>query len=117
MVSAFGQRFRGTYILHWYSGGVKALRQAIANGAYFSINTAMMRSRRGQALAAELPSERVLTETDGPFVMVDDKAAEPHQVSAVLEGLARVWGMTPEEARRTVYKNFSSLVRGPVLDE
>ena len=110
VVSAFGERFHGTYILHWYSGGVKALRRAIANGAYFSFNTAMMQSERGRAFASEVPRERVLTETDGPFVTVGGKAAEPYRVGDVIEGLARIWGATSEEARSTVYDNFSSVL-------
>ena len=115
VVSAFGERFRGKYILHWYSGGVKALRRAVANGAYFSFNTATMRSDRGMSLVAEVPRERVLTETDGPFVAFDDEPAQPHRVTAVLEGLATVWGTTAEESCRIVYENFSSLLKRPVL--
>ena len=114
VVSAFGAEFHGAYILHWYSGGVKALRRAVANGAYFSFNTAMIRSARGQSFATEVPRERVLTETDGPFVTVDEKVAEPHRVGDVIEGLARAWGTTPGEARHTVYENFSSLLRRPI---
>jgi TatD DNase family protein len=34
VVDAFGERFRGKYILHWYSGGVRTLRRAVGNGAY-----------------------------------------------------------------------------------
>lgn len=114
VVAAFGERFRGTYILHWYSSGVKTLRRAVANGAYFSFNVATMRSDRGMSLVAEVPRERVLTETDGPFVAFDDRAAEVHHVSAVLEGLATVWSTTAEDARRIVYENFSALLKHPV---
>jgi TatD DNase family protein len=113
VVSAFGERFRGTYILHWYSGGTRALKRAVANGAYFSCNTAMVRSMRGRAILAEVPRERVLTETDGPFVTIDDAPAEPHRVAIVLEGLAKLWSTTADEARRTVYQNFSVLLRPP----
>lgn len=111
VISAFGERFRGTYILHWYSGGTRALRRAIANGAYVSFNTAMMRSERGRSLVGEVPRERVLTETDGPFVTVDGAAAEPHYVALVLEGLAKLWDTAVDDVRRTVYANFSALLR------
>lgn len=113
VVSAFGEQFRGTYILHWYSGGSRALKRAIANGAYVSFNTAMMRSERGRALASEVPRHRVLTETDGPFVKVGDLAAEPHRVAMVVEGLANLWGTTVDAARLTVYENFAAILRAP----
>ena len=111
VVSAFGEHFRGTYILHWYSGSLRALKRAIANGAYVSFNTAMMRSERGRALASEVPRHRVLTETDGPFVKIEDSPAQPHRVAMVIEGLANLWGTTTNVARRTVYENFAAILR------
>lgn len=115
VVDAFGARFRGTYILHWYSGGVRALRRAVANGAFISVNPAMARSDKGRALIAEAPRERVLTETDGPFVTVGPSAiataAVPEDVQRVVPELARLWAVDPAEAREIVYRNFSALLK------
>lgn len=115
VVDAFGQRFRGHYILHWYSGGVRALRRALANGAYISVNPAMARSKRGRALIAEVPRDRVLTETDGPFVTVGPPAvavpAVPGDVLRVLSEIAGLWSVSPAEARAVVYDNFSAMLR------
>jgi TatD DNase family protein len=115
VVDAFGSRFRGTYILHWYSGGVGALRRALANGAYISVNPAMVRSRRGRTLIAEVPRERVLTETDGPFVSVEASGgtapAKPVDVAGVVEALGRLWSVDLEEARTLIYRNFTALLR------
>ena len=111
VVVAFGPQFRGTYILHWYSGGVRALRRALANGAYISMNPAMTRSGRGRALIAEVPPERVLTETDGPFVTVGNSPATPGEVSMVIAELANLWAVEDQEARRIVYENFASLLK------
>ncbi len=117
VVDAFGAQFRGTYILHWYSGGVRALRRAVANGAYISVNPAMMRSDRGRAMIAEVPRDRVMTETDGPFVTVGTAtapiAATPQDVRIVVDGLARIWNVDPVEARDIVYRNFTSLLTSP----
>jgi TatD DNase family protein len=115
VVDVFGSRFRGTYILHWYAGGVKALRRALAHGAYVSVNTPMMGSKRTRALVAEVPRERVLTETDGPFVQVADRTssapARPVNVERVIAELARMWAVHIEDARATVYANFASMLR------
>jgi TatD DNase family protein len=48
VVDLFGV-FRGTYILHWYLGSVRALQRALSNGAYVSVNPAMLRSERSMA--------------------------------------------------------------------
>ena len=115
VVDAFGERFRGTYILHWYSGSVRSLRRAVAQGAFFSVNPAMVQSERGRALIAEVPRNRVLTETDGPFVSVGSAtgkvAATPSDVRSVVEELGRLWGVGTDEARAIVYLNFSKLLR------
>lgn len=116
VVDAFGERFRGTYVLHWYSGGVRALRRAVQRGAYISVNPAMVRSERGRTLISEVPRDRVLTETDGPFVMMGPSAAAlpatPLDVSHAVAGIAALWAVDIEEARATVYRNFTALIRG-----
>jgi TatD DNase family protein len=110
VVDAFGQGFRGVYILHWYSGGVRALRRAVANGAYFSINPAMARSERGRRLISEVPRDRVVTETDGPFVMVDNASAVPRDVARVVRTLSLVWQVDEPEACQIVHRNFSAVL-------
>lgn len=112
VVDAFGMAFRGTYVLHWYSGSARALRRAVANGGYVSVNPAMARSERAMALVAEVPRERVLTETDGPFVEVGPTPAEPGDVAHAIVGLARLWRVSTDEARATVYANFGAVLRG-----
>ena len=53
--------------MHWFTGSRSEARRAVALGCYFSVNTEMTRNERGQALVADLPIDRLLTETDGPF--------------------------------------------------
>jgi hypothetical protein len=55
-------------ILHWFSGTQVQLRRAVQMGCFFSINAAMMKSPNGQKLIRLIPGERVLFETDAPFV-------------------------------------------------
>ena len=117
VVDAFGPRFRGTYILHWYSGGVRPLRRAVAHGAFISVNPAMMRSDRVRALVAEVPRDRVMTETDGPFVLLGTVAAPtpavPADVRGVVDELGRLWGVDPVEAREIVFRNFATMLTSP----
>jgi TatD DNase family protein len=114
VVDAFGERFRGKYILHWYSGGVRTLRRALGNGAYISVNPAMVRSERGRTLIADVPRDRILTETDGPFVMIGTSAAAipatPLDVHHAVTGLAVLWAIDAEEARAVIYRNFKALI-------
>ena len=110
VVDAFGVGFRGTWILHWYSGSAKTLRRALAHGAFVSINPAMVRSESALRWLREVPRERLLTETDGPFVSIGEAAAEPPAVIHALEGLARLFETKVEDMRTLVFANFRSVL-------
>lgn len=56
------------YILHWFSDSKTSLRKAINIGCYFSINHAMMNSTNGIKIIRALPADRILLESDAPFV-------------------------------------------------
>jgi TatD DNase family protein len=110
VIAAIGDHFPGRVILHWFSGSAKDLRTAISYGIYFSVNPAMIRSKNGQARIAEMPKDRVLTETDGPFVKVGKEPARPPQVADALVYLAAVWQVFPDEARSIVANNLERAV-------
>ena len=106
VVSAIGENFRGTVILHWYSGPKKILEKAIQNGLYFSVNPAMLRSKQGNEIICMLPKDRVLTETDAPFVLVGHDPAKPLDVTRVIAKLAVIWGESEEKTRSLVMDNY-----------
>ncbi len=101
---------RGKIVLHWFTGSRSEARRAAALGCYFSINTEMASSERGRALLVALPSDRLLTETDGPFTQVSGRPAEPANAIAAVEALATVRVMDAEIIARTVLANLRSLL-------
>lgn len=107
VVDALQNSFRGKAILHWYSGPMRTLERALALGAYFSINPAMCRSRSFDRLVARLPRDRVLTETDGPFVVIGGRQAEPRDVREVVTALSRMWDLTSPQVAGILYDNFA----------
>jgi TatD DNase family protein len=86
----------GTPILHWFSGSVAQLRRATDQGCWFSVGPPMMRSASGRALLRELPRNRVLTETDGPFAEDGGRPLRPEDAGTMVTALATAWNM--EEA-------------------
>lgn len=91
VLSIIGQNYPGTVILHWFSGTKTDLKKAIASDYYFSINPAMIKSKSGQQLITEMPPSKLLTETDGPFVEVHGRPAEPTDISLVVDFLSDIW--------------------------
>jgi len=102
---------RSPAVFHWYSGPLRVLEQALGEGHYFSVNPAMINSDNGRKIIAAIPQERVLTETDGPFVTIGDREVEPPDVAQVEEALARTWGVSPLQARSIIAKNFQTIVQ------
>lgn len=54
-------------ILHWFTGSAKERERAIADGAYFSVNPRMLRTKSGIQNIMAFPADRILLETDAPF--------------------------------------------------
>jgi TatD DNase family protein len=96
-------------ILHWYSGPLKHIETALSAGLWFSVNPAMLRSKNGQRIISELPPDRVLTETDGPYTRVGGRVSEPQDIPFVVAGLAKLWGEEREHVRNRVYENMTTL--------
>ena len=113
-VEAVGPNYPGGVVLHWFSGSGRELERAVGYGMYFSVNPAMVGSQKGRALISRMPVERVITETDGPFVKHGPQPAAPRHTESVIEGLAELWRTSPVEAREAVFANFKRLLTGGV---
>lgn len=83
----------GIPILHWFSGNMTELERAIQIGCWFSIGPAMLRSRKGRELAAAMPLDRLLTETDAPFAREGENPLMPWQAYDCLADLTMVSGV------------------------
>ena len=101
---------RGSVVLHWFTGSRNDARRAVALGCYFSVNTAMAASETGRALIADLPLDRILTETDGPFTHIAGRPAEPSGVDAAVDAVADCRQVTPARAGSAVLANLKRLL-------
>jgi len=101
---------RGRVILHWFAGSRSDARRAAALGCYFSVNAEMARSDKGRAIVAGLPTDRILTETDGPFTAVEGRPSEPADVLGTVDCLARLHQRTTEEMAAQVLTNLRTLL-------
>ncbi len=102
---------RASAILHWYSGPLGVMEEALQGGFYFSINLAMLRSKKGRRILEGLPADRVLTESDGPYARVGSRPGDPSDMSRVVEGLAELWDEDRQAVSKRVFDNMASLYR------
>ncbi len=99
-------------ILHWFTGPQRDIDGGLDAGFYFSINPQMTRSKRGALLITQLPPERVLLESDGPYGRVGNRETEPRDMALVIAALGRVWSATPDEVAATLDGNLKAISAG-----
>jgi TatD DNase family protein len=107
----------GTPILHWFSGSIGELERAIALGCWFSVGPAMLASEKGRALAAKMPRDRVLTESDGPFAQIRGMPVMPWHAADAANGLADLWSVSPAEGTQIAIANLRALTCGSSAGE
>jgi len=100
----------GTAVLHWFSGTASELKAAEAQGCWFSVGPAMFNSSSGRAIAAKLPRDRVLPESDGPFAQMDKKPVMPWSMPITAQLLAEVWAIPLADAQLTLESNSSKML-------
>lgn len=103
-------RDRGKLVLHWFSGSSAEARRAVQAGCYFSVNQAMLEKPRGREIVAQLPIDRILTETDGPFIDVGGGPIAPGEVRPTIETLAAVCEVEIADMANKIIRNWINLV-------
>lgn len=104
------------FLMHCFSSGPELARRAVALGGYVSFSGILTfpKSAELRALAAELPEERLLVETDAPYlapVPLRGKRNEPAFVAHTAAVLAAARGVTPERIADITTANFFRLFR------
>ncbi len=101
-------------VLHCYTGGRNLARRAIDLGMSISF-TGILTFKNSQSIrdiAAELPADRIMVETDAPYLAPGQfrgKRNEPAYVVETAKVLAQTRGVTLEEISRQTTENFFNL--------
>jgi TatD DNase family protein len=101
-------------VLHCFTGGRGLAMRAVALGHYVSF-TGILTFKNSQPLrdiAAELPADRILVETDAPYLAPNPhrgKRNEPSFVTETARTLAGVRGVSTDEIARQTTDNFFRL--------
>jgi TatD DNase family protein len=107
---------KGTFraVLHCYTGGRELAMNAVALGLYIGFTGILTfkKSDALRALAAELPLDRILVETDAPYLAPGKfrgKRNEPSYIVETAKVLADIRGVSLEEISRQTTENFYRL--------
>jgi TatD DNase family protein len=99
-------------MFHCFTGGRDALRYILESGYYVSFSGLITFSRAVAELAVEVPLDRLLIETDSPYlapVPHRGKANRPAWVALVGEAVAQCKGVPVVEIQAGICRNFERL--------
>lgn len=101
-------------VLHCFSGSVEIMKEALKLGMYIGLGGAVTfkNARVPLEVAKELPPERLLLETDCPYmspVPMRGKRNQSTYISFVAEKIAEVKNLTREDILTAANKNATSL--------
>lgn len=101
-------------IVHWYSGPRDVLQAMVDAGFYFTVGVELALSDSIRQVAAAIPDDRLLTETDNPggWQWLTGDMGMPERISDVVVDLAALRGTAPEAIEALVADNLRRLVDG-----
>jgi len=101
-------------VLHCFSSGRELMQRGVALGLYVSLSGILTfkRSEELREIAKDVPMDRLLVETDAPYLAplpFRGKRNEPSYVAHTCKVLAEVKGVSEEEMRAITTENFFRL--------
>jgi TatD DNase family protein len=106
-------------VIHCFTGGLDLARRSLDLGLLISFSgiLAFPRSEVIQAVAREVPEDRLLVETDAPFLAPPPhrgKRNEPAFVVEVARKLAALRGVSEQGLAEAAQRNYARLFRRPL---
>lgn len=96
-------------IFHWYTGDLSLINKIIESGYFFSINTAMIKSKNGKKIINQIPKEFILTETDGPYIRHNKRLVKYLDINLIIKHLNN--HLKTEQMEEQILNNYISLLR------
>ena len=95
-------------IMHWYSGDFETLGALIDRGVLFTVGAAVLHSAHVRRIAARIPDDQVLIETDNPGGQdwLTGQRGQPRLLHRIESELAGLRGTTPRRLRSLVRANL-----------
>ena len=103
--------FNGKVILHWFSGRLQDLEEAVDRGYYFSINPQMLKSKAGQAIVSSIPVNRILLESDAPFITELKQDYSVGFNDFIYQYFATLYEVSYSQVMMRVKANFAEVIK------
>lgn len=108
------REYKPNGVFHCFSGSIETARELVKMGVYIGIGGVLTfkNSRRLKEVAADIPLERILLETDSPYLSPEPMRGKTNNSSLIIyvaETLAEIKGTSVDNVLKTTYKNAEKL--------
>ena len=115
------RKYRPQGVVHCFSGSVELARETVSLGLYIGLGgvVTFKNARHSVEVAAEIPLDRLLTETDAPYmapVPFRGKRCDSAMIPYDAAKIAEARGITAQEVLRAGCENARRLFRLPAND-
>ena len=105
-------------VFHCYSGSAEMAKELVKRGWYIGFTGVLTfkNARKAVEVAASIPLERIVIETDCPYMAPEPfrgKRNDPGKIYRMAEKLAEIRGISVEEVHAATYENGKRLYRIP----
>jgi len=97
-------------VMHCFGGNLKLTRRCCDNGWNFSIPPSVVRSSHFQRIVEEVNINRLLTETDAPYLApAKDQRNEPAFVVQAVKKISEIKKLEEKETENNIWLNYQNL--------
>ena len=96
-------------VMHCFSGNLDLMEKAIELGYYISISTIILRSKTTRKLARDCPLDKMLLETDAPYLWINGERNVPWNTEAAAEKIAAIRKITKDEVLEATLNNAKKI--------
>lgn len=112
VLESYGGRVKG--VMHCFSGSAELAERCVRLGLYLAFGGALTfkSNKKGPAACAAAPMDRLLTETDCPYMAPEPhrgQRCDPGYIPLICGRMAELKGVSPEEMARQVEENTARL--------
>lgn len=88
------------FVIHSFSGSLELMQKAVSVGGYISFSPSIYKRSNCFALFKNVPIERLLVESDGPY------QGEPNDIPELISSIADIKQQSPETLNQQIKQNF-----------
>lgn len=98
-------------VVHWFAGSPDLVVEGVSRGYFFSVTPEVFYSKRMQKLVELVPTEQLLSESDGPVTYKKPQrfTGEPSLMEDVVKAIANIKQQNFQEVAQVLYNNATEI--------